>query len=269
MTTFLAELAADYEKALREADRLRDDLGRALAVVQEHREQERSLQTTLTTAQKLADEIRHTAEQESERIIAEGQARAAAVLEGTAPRAAALDGEIASLRERRNQAAAELDATIATLRATLRAVKMQAASSSPPLRGCWTPPGSRPRGQSRRISSQAFLPWAWALCIVHRAFLMAVFAPTPAGATCTVRVTPRAGRTTISARDGHLVVKLAAAPVDGAANAALVDALAAAFHLPRRAVTLVAGQRSRTKRVAFEGVTPAALDGRLATILDE
>jgi cell division initiation protein len=128
VTEFLAGLADDYEKALREADRLRDDLGRALAVVQEHKEQERSLQATLMTAQKLADEIRHTAEQESERIIAEGQMRAAAVLAGTAPRADAIDGEIAALRARRNQAASDLDATIATLRATLQAVRMQTQS---------------------------------------------------------------------------------------------------------------------------------------------
>jgi uncharacterized protein (TIGR00251 family) len=98
---------------------------------------------------------------------------------------------------------------------------------------------------------------------------VSLFAAIPAGATCTVRVTPRAGRTALSARDGQLVVKLAAAPVDGAANEALIEALADAFRLPRRAVTIVAGQRSRTKRVAFEGITPAALDLRLAAILDE
>ena len=83
---FLSELAADYEDALREADRLRDDLGRAQSLVEEHREQERTLRGTLMTAQKLADEIRSTAEQESQRIIAEGQARAAALLETTTPR---------------------------------------------------------------------------------------------------------------------------------------------------------------------------------------
>ena len=94
--------------------------------------------------------------------------------------------------------------------------------------------------------------------------------PTSDGAGCTVRVTPRAGRTAIAGiRDGQLVVKLAAAPVDGAANEALVAALADAFGLPRRAVAIAAGQRSRTKRVEFTGVTPATLDARLAALLDE
>ena len=99
---------------------------------------------------------------------------------------------------------------------------------------------------------------------------MSVFAPTAAGgATCTVRVTPRAGRTLVCERNGQLAVKLAAAPVDGAANEALVHALAAAFNLPRRVVTIVAGERSRTKRVVFKGITPAALDARLAAIVGQ
>jgi uncharacterized protein (TIGR00251 family) len=99
---------------------------------------------------------------------------------------------------------------------------------------------------------------------------MCPFHPTPTGAACTVRVSPRAGRTTIAGvRDGQLLVKLAAAPVDGAANAALVDSLADAFHLPRRSVAIVGGDRSRTKRVRFEGVTPEELSRRLEAILRE
>jgi uncharacterized protein len=96
------------------------------------------------------------------------------------------------------------------------------------------------------------------------------FVPTPTGASCQVRVTPRAGRTAIAGvRDGQLIVKLAAAPVDGAANDALVAALADAFGVPTRAVSIVAGQRSRTKRVEFAGVRPEALAAQLPALLDE
>ena len=56
--SFLAETADDYETALRDADRLRDDLARAQSSLEEHREGERNLRNTLLTAQKLADEIR-------------------------------------------------------------------------------------------------------------------------------------------------------------------------------------------------------------------
>jgi cell division initiation protein len=123
VSDFVASLATRYDEALREADRLRDDLGRAQALVEEHREQERNLRATLMTAQKLADEIRLTAEQESQRIIGDAQARAAALLQGTAPRSEALEREIAALCARREQAAAAMAATVATLRATLAEVR--------------------------------------------------------------------------------------------------------------------------------------------------
>ena len=112
-----------YEEALREADRLRDDLGRAQALVEEHREQERNLRATLMTAQKLADEIRLTAEQESQRIIGEAQARAAALVQGTAPSLEALEREVAALRARREQTTADMASTVAALRATLEEVR--------------------------------------------------------------------------------------------------------------------------------------------------
>jgi uncharacterized protein YggU (UPF0235/DUF167 family) len=52
-----------------------------------------------------------------------------------------------------------------------------------------------------------------------------------------------------------LLVKLAAAPVDGAADGALVAVLAKALDLPKRAIRIVSGERSRAKRVAIEGMT--------------
>jgi uncharacterized protein len=50
-------------------------------------------------------------------------------------------------------------------------------------------------------------------------------------------------------------VKLAAAPVDGAANDALVALLAKSLDLPKRAIRLVSGERSRTKRIEIDGLT--------------
>ena len=84
----------------------------------------------------------------------------------------------------------------------------------------------------------------------------------------TVRVTPRAGRTIIAGvRDDVLQVKLAAAPVDGAANDVLVGLLAVAFHVPKRAIQILSGDRSRTKRVAITNASAAELEKRLETIL--
>ena len=68
-----------------------------------------------------------------------------------------------------------------------------------------------------------------------------------------VRVQPRASRTAVGgAHGGALRVRLSAPPVDGAANAALVDALADALGVPRRAVRIVAGAASRGKVVEVD-----------------
>jgi uncharacterized protein (TIGR00251 family) len=83
-----------------------------------------------------------------------------------------------------------------------------------------------------------------------------------------VRVIPRAGRTAIAGRrGGAILVRLAAAPVDGAANAALIELLADIFDLPKRAISVVAGHTSRDKRVAIEELTPAEVDAKLSAIL--
>ena len=70
-----------------------------------------------------------------------------------------------------------------------------------------------------------------------------------------VRVIPRAGRSGFGGlRDGALLVRLAAAPVDGAANDELIALLAKALRLPKRDITIVAGGRSRTKRIRIAGI---------------
>jgi uncharacterized protein (TIGR00251 family) len=74
--------------------------------------------------------------------------------------------------------------------------------------------------------------------------------------TLNVRVIPRARKTECAGfRDDVLVVRVAAPPVEGAANDALIEFFASAFHVPRRAVHIISGDRGRQKRVAIEGVT--------------
>ena len=71
-----------------------------------------------------------------------------------------------------------------------------------------------------------------------------------------VRVIPRAARSGLAGnREGILVVRLHAPPVDGAANAELVEVLSEALGVPKRAITILAGQRGRLKKVRVEGVT--------------
>ena len=79
------------------------------------------------------------------------------------------------------------------------------------------------------------------------------------GIVLSVRVITRAGRSGLAGtRDDAVLVRLGAAPVDGAANAELVAVLAAAFGVARRDVAIVSGERSRHKRVRLRGVDAAA-----------
>ncbi len=80
----------------------------------------------------------------------------------------------------------------------------------------------------------------------------------PGGVEIRIKVIPRAGRTAVAGtREGALLVRLAAAPVDGAANDALIALLAETFDVPKRSVSLVSGERSKTKRVRVAGLNAA------------
>jgi uncharacterized protein (TIGR00251 family) len=75
-----------------------------------------------------------------------------------------------------------------------------------------------------------------------------------------VRVQPRASRSEVAGIHGDaLKVRLAAPPVDGAANAALIEFLADIFAVGRRYVRILAGETSRSKIVEIEGITERAV----------
>jgi len=89
----------------------------------------------------------------------------------------------------------------------------------------------------------------------------------PGGVTLAVRVTPRARKNEIVGLVGEAIkVKLAAPPVEGAANAALCAFLAEQLGVRKSAVTLVAGQTSRHKVVRVDGVTVDEVQARFAVV---
>jgi hypothetical protein len=86
----------------------------------------------------------------------------------------------------------------------------------------------------------------------------------PGGVTLAVRVTPRARKNEIVGAQGEaLKVKLAAPPVEGAANAALCEFLADRLGVRKSAVTIIAGRTSRHKVARVEGVTTDEARARL------
>jgi uncharacterized protein (TIGR00251 family) len=84
-----------------------------------------------------------------------------------------------------------------------------------------------------------------------------------------VRVIPRSSKSKIDGRRGDaLLVRLAAPPVDGAANDALIDLLAREFQRPKRDITILSGQSSRDKRIDIAGLSEAEGTERLSAILN-
>lgn len=85
------------------------------------------------------------------------------------------------------------------------------------------------------------------------------------GLLLNIRVTPGGSRDAVTGvwtgKDGrrYLAVKVAAPPVDGAANEAVRRLVACEARLPRRAVTLVAGEHAREKTVSLTGDRDAIL----------
>lgn len=89
---------------------------------------------------------------------------------------------------------------------------------------------------------------------------MISYSEKPGSVTFLVYVVPRASRSEIvGEHNGALRVRLAAAPVDGAANRELIAVLAKALRVSRTAVEISAGHTSRIKRVTVRECKPEIL----------
>jgi uncharacterized protein (TIGR00251 family) len=75
-----------------------------------------------------------------------------------------------------------------------------------------------------------------------------------------VLVTPRASKERIGPMvGGRLKISVTAAPVDGEANRAVIEALAKALRCPKSRISVVRGESSRKKTVRVEGVSEEAI----------
>ncbi|MEO8246529.1 MAG: DUF167 domain-containing protein [Chloroflexota bacterium] len=79
-----------------------------------------------------------------------------------------------------------------------------------------------------------------------------------------IRLQPRAGRDeVVGQRAGRVVIRVAAPPVDGRANAALCAFVAGMVGVPKGRVRVVSGEASRDKVLRVEGMSPAELRAAL------
>lgn len=81
-----------------------------------------------------------------------------------------------------------------------------------------------------------------------------------------VRVIPRSSKNALAWEDGTLKARLTAPPVDGVANAALLNLLAERLSVPRRSISIVRGETSRQKTVEIADLTPDEVERRLKTV---
>ena len=125
VTALLTAVADDYEGALREADRLKQDVSRMEVMLAEHRDAEKNLKVTLIAAQKLANDIKAQAESEARRILEGAEQRAAILVDKAQLRVEDVQREIDGLKLKRKDAETAVEATIQALRNTLEFVREQ------------------------------------------------------------------------------------------------------------------------------------------------
>jgi len=127
VTSLLNAAAEDYEHALKEADRLKQEAARLGGIITELREQEKGLKGTLLTAQKISDDIKSNAEEEARRIVREAHGRSDLLLEKTQARLEDIQRETDGLKLKRRDVETSIEATIQTLRNALEYVREQEA----------------------------------------------------------------------------------------------------------------------------------------------
>src|SRR5918992_4650539 len=125
VVAFLTEAADDYEHALREIDRLRQDLTRMEALLVDHREREATLRNTLVTAQKLSDGMKEAAQNEAKMIVREAQGRGDLLLQKAQARVEQIERDIADLRLRRRGVEGTLESSIQELYHALEFIREQ------------------------------------------------------------------------------------------------------------------------------------------------
>src|SRR4051812_21298548 len=127
VTTFLQEAAEGYEQALRENDRLRQEMTRLESSLHQFRELEGGMRTMLVSAQKVADDMRENAQQEAARILREAEGRAELLAQSAQAQAEDLQRDIDGLKMKRRESETALESMISSLQSTIAFMREQDA----------------------------------------------------------------------------------------------------------------------------------------------
>lgn len=132
---FLRMVAEDYEGALGENQKLRKRINALEVRVQDLTSNEKLLQDTLTTAQRLGEDLKHTAMREAEVMISEAEIQGEKVLDAAHRRAARLAEDIREMKLLRGRLAAALRTTMETHLTLLDSLAEGDATEDPALEG--------------------------------------------------------------------------------------------------------------------------------------
>ena len=127
--SFLVDASESYELALRENERLRQDIERLHGSIRQYQDLESGLKSTLVHAQRVAEDVRTNAAQEADRLVKEAQGRAELMMMAAQNRVEDAQREIDGLRMRRREAEANVESIIASLHATLDFIRDQQRES--------------------------------------------------------------------------------------------------------------------------------------------
>jgi cell division initiation protein len=130
--TFIELCAQELEEMTRKIHKQDEELRRREARIAEFRDREQLLQTTLTTAQKLSEEMKQATRKEADILISDAELQAEKIIANAQARRLQLIGEIDELKRARTSFLQQLASLIETHKAILDHVRGEPAHSEPP-----------------------------------------------------------------------------------------------------------------------------------------
>ena len=130
--SFLDLVANELEEMTRKLNQQDEELRRREARINEFRDREQLLQQTLTTAQRLTEEMKNNTRKEADIVLSDAELQAEKIIAGAQQRRLQLIGEIDELKRARAGFVQQLSALIETHRSMLEHIRGETSTSEPP-----------------------------------------------------------------------------------------------------------------------------------------